>query len=32
VQPPGLFLGENDDMPGAVSESLEHGTQGAVRF
>ena len=24
AQPPGLFLGQNDDVPGAAGESLKH--------
>ena len=26
LQPPGFLLGKHDDVPGAVSESLKHGT------
>jgi hypothetical protein len=28
VQAPGLFLGQDDGVPGAVGESLEHDIQG----
>ena len=30
MQPPGLFLGQDDDVPGAVGESLKHEDQRLV--